>query len=204
MNRLVPEFRAETHLSPIELEGLKEVETWNASRAFIDPVDYVECETVPNLSANGHQSLGRIEFAQSVTSQFIKKPDARRWRLTERPHKHESLNHNPQKRALVSRRKAHTVYVKRIDGEKKSLPNNIPAWRLRIPPLNIEPQDSYVEKTVLDWKDPQVCMERLESQGELEAVVDFTPDIAAIAGREVRYISQITAAPYIPPYPKSL
>lgn len=131
MNKLSAEFEAGVPLSPSEYEGLLEVEAANARM-----VGYRECEAIAEPSTNGHESFSRLDLAQMVTAQFIRKPGAKRWRLTERPHRHESLNHNPAERALVNKRKADAIYVKRIDGEKKRLPNNIPSWRLRMPSID--------------------------------------------------------------------
>ncbi|MBI2019763.1 hypothetical protein HYS95_03830 [Candidatus Daviesbacteria bacterium] len=203
MNRLSVEFSAERDLSPVELEGLREIEEANARM-----VGYIECEAVPEIFTNGHEPLGRLDFAQGVTSEFMRKPGFRRWKLTEKPHKHESLNHNPKERALVEKRRSHRLYVKRINGnsEPKRLPN-VPTWRFKIPNFDLESYNFFEDSTqepTLDWRNPEKCLSKLESEGELEAVVDFTPDLAARAGREIAYFSQITPAPYLPPRPQSI
>lgn len=194
-------------LSPIELEGLREVEQWNAQQAMINSVGHIECEAMPSLSVNGQKSFGRLDYAAIVTPQFVRRSGLRRWRLTERPHRHESLKHNPVENSLVNRRIERLTYVKSIGGEKKRLPNP-PVWRLRIPSVDTAAydftDDVLTETSVLNWQDPEGCLRNLESKGDLEPVVDFTPIEAAIAGREACYLSQIEAAPFLPPHPQSL
>lgn len=221
MNKLSAEFEVGVPLSPSEYEGLLEVEAANARM-----VGYRECGVIEEPSTNGNESLSRLDFAQMVTAQFIRKPGAKRWRLTERPHKHESLKHNPVEKALQDRREPRiTTVVLNKRGVEKKVPN-IPAWRLRMPSINGYDYDvedvatteapkadlrnswsagsaiSFAEVVTVKvsknrWEDPDKYLKMLELTGVLEQVVEPLDTHGATNGVEIVYASQLDSRSYI-------